>query len=129
MITVQAMGDVVVAPPLRFTHYPEFTAALEELDAVDAATVALSGQGLLWLGPGNVRAAKIWGVEPDARSRVTGLKDSLLRQKDSSDPVSFDWTSQSGTAEGVGGFVGIAVGAEKAQECPNRVVCNEIVDR
>ncbi|MHC4216668.1 MAG: hypothetical protein ACYSWP_25260, partial [Planctomycetota bacterium] len=109
---VHAMGDVVVAPPMKFSRYPEFIERLEKLSAVEAVTASLSGQGLLWLGPGNIRGAKVWGIDAGARSEVTGLKGCLLKQKDSSGQVSFDFTSGSVSANGMGGFIGIAVGAE-----------------
>ncbi len=109
---VHAMGDVVVAPPMKFSRYPEFIERLEKLSAVEAATASLSGQGLLWLGPGNIRAAKVWGIDAGARAEVTGLKECLLKQKNSSGQASFDFPSESGIANGMGGFIGIAVAAE-----------------
>ncbi len=109
---VYAMGDVVVIPPVKFNRYPEFVDRLEKLGAVEAATASLSGQGLLWLGPGNIRGAKVWGIDAGPRAEVTGLKGCLLKQKNSPGPASFDFTSESGNSNGMGGFIGIAVAAE-----------------
>lgn len=103
---VQAMGDVVLTPPMKFTKYPLFIEPLERLDAVEAATATISAQGLLHLGQGNVRAVEIRGIEPARREKVTGFKRSLLKQKNSPDELSFQI---SGSPEKTGGFVGIAV--------------------
>ncbi|MHC4475599.1 MAG: ABC transporter permease [Planctomycetota bacterium] len=104
---VSAMGDVVLAPPppLKIAEYREFIEHLEQLDAVQAATATLSSQGLLYLGKGNVRAVKIWGIEPASRAKVTGFKQALIKQKHGPGQPSFE---ADGTPK-ISGFVGIGV--------------------
>jgi len=79
---VEAVGDVVLAPPVKFAKYQLFIEGLEQVRQVKAATATLSGQGLLHLGKGNVRAVKLLGIEPESRAKVTGLKQFLHKQKD-----------------------------------------------
>ncbi len=106
---VEAVGDVVLVPPVRFAEYPLLIERLEQTGAVEAATAMLSGQGLLHLGGGNVRAVNVWGIEPARRVRVTGFKQFLLKQKKSAQKPSFEVP---GFADRVGGFVGIGVVAK-----------------
>jgi lipoprotein-releasing system permease protein len=106
---VETIGDVVLAAPVRFAQYPLFIERLEQLDVVQAATATLSAPGLLYLGEGNVRAVEVWGIEPGPRAKVTGYKQSLLRQKDSPEEPSFEVADM---PETVGGFVGIGVVTE-----------------
>jgi len=106
---VEAIGDVVLAPPIKFTKYEVLIERLERNRQVQAATATLSAQGLLHLGKGNVRAVNIWGVEPGGRARVTGFKQSLITQKKSPQEPSFEIA---GFPERIGGFVGIGVVAE-----------------
>jgi lipoprotein-releasing system permease protein len=106
---IETIGQVVVTPPVRFAKYPEFIELLTETSQVEAATASLSTQALLHLGRGNVRPVRVLGIEPVSRSKVLRFKQTLLRQNDSPDAVSFE-TEKS--AENFGGFVGIAVIAE-----------------
>jgi lipoprotein-releasing system permease protein len=106
---VETIGDVVLAPPIKFTKYRLFIERLEQTGVVEAATATLSAPGLLHLGEGNVRAVYIWGVEPGRRTKVTGFKQSLIKQKKSPQEPSFEIA---GFPEKVGGFVGIGVVAE-----------------
>ncbi|HDZ69473.1 MAG TPA: FtsX-like permease family protein [Phycisphaerales bacterium] len=106
---VEAVGDVVLVPPVRFAEYPLLIERLEQTGAVEAATAMLSGQGLLHLGGGNVRAVNVWGIEPARRVRVTGFKQFLLKQKKSAQKPSFEVP---GFADRVGGCVGIGVVAK-----------------
>ncbi|MHC4501204.1 MAG: ABC transporter permease [Planctomycetota bacterium] len=106
---VEAMGDVVLTPPVKFAKYPLFVEQLEQTGVVDAATAVVSAQGLLHLGKGNVRAVRIWGIEPGKRAEVTGFKQSLRKQSQLTDDPSFE---VSGLPERVGGFLGIGVVAE-----------------
>jgi len=76
---VDAVGDVVIAPPERIADYPELIRQLEGLHSVEAATATLSAQGLLHLGKGNVRAVEIWGIEVQKCGRVTAFERSLLK--------------------------------------------------
>ena len=113
---VETIGDVVLAPPIRFAKYRVLIERLEQTSAVDAATATLSAQGLLYLGQGNVRRVSVWGIEPGPREEVTGFKRSLLEQKESPGEPSF---KVSGFPEGIGGFVGVGVVAapdEKTDE-------------
>ena len=113
---VETIGDVVLAPPIRFAKYRVLIERLEQTSAVDAATATLSAQGLLYLGQGNVRRVSVWGIEPGPREKVTGFKRSLLKQKESPGEPSF---KVSGFPEGIGGFVGVGVVAapdEKTDE-------------
>ena len=113
---VETIGDVVLAPPIRFAKYRVLIERLEQTSAVDAATATLSAQGLLYLGRGNVRRVSVWGIEPGPREKVTGFKRSLLEQKQLPGEPSF---KVSGFPEGIGGFVGVGVVAapdEKTDE-------------
>jgi lipoprotein-releasing system permease protein len=113
---VETIGDVVLAPPIKFAKYPLFIERLEQTSAVSAATATLSTQGLLHLPEGNVRMVSIWGIEPGRRAKVTGFKRSLLKQKESPGEPSF---KVSGSPERIGGFVGVGVVAapdEKTDE-------------
>jgi lipoprotein-releasing system permease protein len=106
---VEAIGDVVLAPPDRFAKYGRFIERLEQTEAVDAATAMLSAPALLHLGKGNVRAVEIWGIEPKGRARVTGFDRFLLRQRDAGREPSFEIN---GLEERIKGFIGIGVVAE-----------------
>jgi len=106
---VEAMGDIVLAPPIKFGKCQLLIKHLEQVRQVKAATAALSAQGLLHLGKGNVRAVSIWGIELEGRAKVTGFKQSLYKQKHLPQQPSFQVP---GSPESVGGFVGIGVVAE-----------------
>lgn len=108
---VQMLGDVVIAGPIGrpIEKYPELVERLEQTDIVEAATGTLSSQGLLHVGPGNVRPVSIWGIEPDRRAKVMGFRAELLRQRRLPGEPSFDVPDMPDAA---GGFVGIGVVAE-----------------
>jgi len=112
---VEAIGDVVLAPldkfakPTKFAKYELFIERLEQTGVVESATAMLSAQGLLHLGPGNVRAVQIWGIEPVRRAKVMGFDRYLLRQRQSRGEPSF---KTEGVEGGIGGFVGIGVVGE-----------------
>jgi lipoprotein-releasing system permease protein len=103
---VESIGDVVIYPPKKFAHYEQLIDRLEQIQAVDAATATISSYGLLHLGPGNVRAVTLWGIEPDRLAKVTGFNRFLRVQRDSKSCPSFDIL---GSPNEVGGFVGIGV--------------------
>jgi lipoprotein-releasing system permease protein len=103
---VKAMGDIVIEPPAKIAKYPLFIKQLEQIDGVKAATATLAGDGLLHLSDGNVRAVKIWGIEAGKRAEVTGLKQFLLKQSQSSGEPAFQ--NQIGENK-IGGFVGIGI--------------------
>ncbi len=106
---VEAIGDVVLAPPTKFAKYDLFIERLEQTGVVESATAILSAHSLLHLGPGNVRAVEIWGIEPVRRAKVMGFDRFLLRQREAGGEPSF---KIEGAEEGIGGFVGIGVVAE-----------------
>jgi lipoprotein-releasing system permease protein len=106
---VEAIGDVVIFPPIKFAKYPILIEQLEQTETVEAATAMLSNQGLLHLGKGNVRAVDIWGIEPVRRAKVTGFDRFLLNQKNLHGKISL---KTNGSKEKSGGFVGIGLLAE-----------------
>ncbi|UCG47065.1 MAG: hypothetical protein JSU94_16395 [Phycisphaerales bacterium] len=110
---VETMGDVILSPPARFEKHPLLIERLEGLGSVETATATLSSQGLLYLGKGNVQAVQIWGIEPGRRARVTGFKQTLLRQKHSEGEPSF---AVAGSSDKTGGFVGIGLLTEPHEE-------------
>jgi lipoprotein-releasing system permease protein len=110
---VEALGDVVLNPPVEFAKYPLLIESLEQTPTVEAATAALLAPGLLRLDTGNVRPVQVWGIEPGGRDRVTGFKKSLLKQKDTPGEPSFEIDGSEGKT---GGFVGIAVLGEPNEQ-------------
>jgi lipoprotein-releasing system permease protein len=101
---VEAMGDVVLEPPIKFSKYEELIHRLEQSSVIEAAAATLSAEGLLHLGKGNVRGVEIWGVSNlDTRfskvERVSGNEYIILRDEDSAS-----------------GFVGIGVVTEPNEE-------------
>ncbi len=108
---VEAIGDVVLSPPMRFAKYPLLIERLEQTQAVEAATAMMLAPGLLHVGKGtgNVRPVEVWGIQPGRRARVTDFKRFLLKQKNAPGEPTFDVP---GALEETGGFVGIGVLAE-----------------
>lgn len=104
-IAVEFMGDVVLQPPAKFPYYPQFIERLEKLDAVDTATAALTGHGVLYLGTGNVRAVSVHGIDAAGAVRVTNFENSLLEQKDLPGEPSF---AVAADPDAIGAFLGIA---------------------
>ena len=112
-IAVDFVGDIVLQPPKKFPNYSVLLKRLEQLDAIEATEATLSGQGVLYLGKGNVRAVRIQGIDLVRAAKVTAFKSSLLRQKDLPAEPSF---KIAGDANAVTGFVGIAVIREPDEE-------------
>ncbi len=110
---VETIGDIVLSPPTNFVKCDLLIKKLEETKAVEAATATIATQGLLHIGNGNVRAVQIWGIEPGRRSKVTGFKQSLIKQGKAAEEPSFE---VAGFPEKTGGFVGIGVMAEPDEE-------------
>jgi lipoprotein-releasing system permease protein len=110
---VDAIGDIIISPPLKITQYPLLIERLEQTETIEAATAWLIVPGLLNLGQGNVRPVEIWGIEAGPRDRVTGFKKYLLRQKDIAGEPSFTLPD---APEKTGGFVGIGVVAEPNEQ-------------
>jgi lipoprotein-releasing system permease protein len=110
---VEAVGDVVITPPMPLEKYPLLIKRLEQTETVEAATALISGYGMLYLGRGNVRAVEVWGIEPAGRAKVTGFKKFLHRQSKSTGEPSFNVP---GAPTEIGGFVGIGVLTEPNEQ-------------
>ncbi|MCK4913624.1 MAG: hypothetical protein KAS69_03375, partial [Planctomycetes bacterium] len=110
---VETIGDVVLAPPIKFEQYDLLIERLEKTSAVKSAAAIISTQGLLHLGNANVRAVSIWGISPDKQAKVTSLKTNLIRQKERAGEPFFEIGNSS---EITAGFVGIGVVAEPDEE-------------
>lgn len=110
---VEAVGDVVLTPPIPLEKYPLLIERLEQTETVEAATALISGYGMLYLGRGNVRAVEVWGIEPAGRAKVTGFKQFLRRQGKSIGEPSFEVP---GSTVKIGGFVGIGVLGEPDEQ-------------
>ncbi len=112
---VEAIGDVVLYPPMRFAKYSVLIERLEQTETVEAATAMTLVPGLLHVGKGtgNVRPVEVWGIEPGRREKVTGFKRFLLKQKDSPGEPTFDIPGDSGRTAG---FVGIGVLGEPNEQ-------------
>jgi lipoprotein-releasing system permease protein len=124
---VEAVGDIIIRAPdgLTIAKYPTFIDQLEHSDVVEAATASLSAQGLLHIGVGDVRPVVIWGIEPQRRERVVGLKKNLIRQGKLAGEPSFVVADAPGAT---GGFVGIGVLAkpnEQTDQYDQEAVCKE----
>ncbi|MDD5459996.1 MAG: hypothetical protein PHF37_11460, partial [Phycisphaerae bacterium] len=104
------MGDIVLQPPAEFSHSDEFVARLCAAKEISAASVVLSTSGLIHFGPGDVKAVSIWGIGIADRCKVTGMKNSLLNQKESSSVPKFTDDINDGGA--IPAFVGIGLLAE-----------------
>jgi len=112
---VDAIGDVVLAPPVKFEDYRELIERLEAIGTVEAATATLTTQGLLHLGKGNVRAVEIWGIEVQKRGRVTAFERSLLKGGGQTNKPQLAADSQpmeGGSTTLTTGYVGIGILAE-----------------
>lgn len=103
---VEAIGNIVINPPEVIAKYDLLIDRLEQTEVVDSATAVIWGYGLLHLGPGNVRAVDIWGIEPARRARVTGFDRFLLEQGGSGSEPSFNISD---APDDIGGFVGIGL--------------------
>ena len=110
---VEAIGDVVLSPPMTFAKYPLLIERLEQTETVEAATAMISGYGLLHLDRGNVRAVEVWGIEPAGRARVTGFARFLRRQGKAAGEPSFNVPDSPAK---ISGFVGIGVLGEPDEQ-------------
>jgi lipoprotein-releasing system permease protein len=108
---VDVIGDVILAAPsgVTFDKHSVLIERLAKSGIVEAATPTLTCDGLLHVGAGNVRGVTVWGIEPGSRTRVTKLKDALVRQKQMPGEPSFDVP---GVPDKVGGYVGIGIVAD-----------------
>jgi len=103
------VGDVVIAG-LQIPQYDKFINQLEANQTIEAATAVLSGQGLLLIGKGNVRAVQIWAIELPKRTAVTPFADSLISRGKTDRPVNFAFNGS--TEQMPTGFLGIGIIAE-----------------
>jgi lipoprotein-releasing system permease protein len=107
------MGDIVISAPLslRIPKYDQFIRDLEQNQLIKGATAVLSGQGLLHMGKdtGDVRAVRIWGIEPASREKVAPFADLFVKHKGKIEIPTF--TVDDDTAQ-PNGFVGIGVVAK-----------------
>ncbi|MEN6424702.1 MAG: ABC transporter permease [Phycisphaerales bacterium] len=105
---VEMLGDVMMAAPQdkKFEKYPALIERLEQSEVVETASAALSSEGLLHLGRGNVRPVSVWGIQPDRRARVTGFKKTLMLQSQAQGDPSLTVPD---APDEIGGFVGIGV--------------------
>jgi lipoprotein-releasing system permease protein len=77
----EAFGDIYLDPWVQIPEHHDLLEGLEALPGVEAAAMVLDTYGLLYLGRGDVRAVRVLGIDPGKYAAVTGLKDSLLVQK------------------------------------------------
>lgn len=112
---VEMLGDVIIGAPAgaKLDKYPAFIEELEQSSVVETATATLSSDGLVNVGKGNVLPVRIWGIQPERRTRVMGFKQALLRQGAIAGEPSFDVPGMPGET---GGFVGIGVVADPDEE-------------
>lgn len=78
----EAFGDIYLNPWVQIPEYGDLIERLESLPEVKAASAVLDTYGLLHIGRGDVRAIRILGIELPKYVEVSGLKESLLNQKD-----------------------------------------------
>ena len=102
----EVFGDVYLYPQRPVPDTGELIKRLESSPQVEAATVVLRTYGLLRIGAGNVKAVNILGINPAGYSRISGLKNSLLNQKNKSGEPNF---VVDGFPKERGGFVSIGV--------------------
>lgn len=106
-------GDVTIYPAGLISDYEVLLNQFEELPEVEtAAAFVWGGAGLLHLGKGNVQPAGFLGIDPVRGARLSGLEQSLLRQKDSAQP-SFEVP---GHPDATGVWVGIGLVAEPDEQ-------------
>ncbi|MBN1787319.1 MAG: hypothetical protein JW806_02885 [Sedimentisphaerales bacterium] len=104
------MGDIVLEPPAEFALSDELVAKLCAAKEISAASMVLSTNGLVHFGPGNVKAATIWGIDIAERYKVTGMANSLLKQGKL--PFAPKFTTDANNAETIPAFVSIGLFAE-----------------
>ncbi|MBN1815982.1 MAG: ABC transporter permease [Sedimentisphaerales bacterium] len=123
------MGDVVIsALGPKIQDFDDLLAMLQEHPDIRGATAVLSGQGLLLIGKGDVRAAQVWGIDLAERSRITSFREFLLRQQDAREP-SFAMEDVEAAS---GGFVGIGVISdpdEITDEYDNAAILEEYIGK
>jgi ABC-type lipoprotein release transport system permease subunit len=83
------LGDIVLEPSVRITHYDLLINRLKENEIIDSATPVLTASGLIYLEAGNVKAVSFWGIDLESRCKVTHFKDDLLEEKNSKQTPEF----------------------------------------
>jgi lipoprotein-releasing system permease protein len=106
------LGDIVLDPPAEIPYSDELVARLCSSKEIAAASPVLSTNGLIHLGPGNVKAVNIWGIDLSSRCEVTNMKNCLLKQRAASSPPQFE--SDANSSDTIPAFVGIGLLAEPA---------------
>ncbi|MCE5341051.1 MAG: hypothetical protein LLF92_07985 [Planctomycetaceae bacterium] len=84
------LGDIVLEPTIRITHYDSLLTRLNANGVIDSATPVLSSSGLIYLDAGNVKAVNFWGIDLQSRCKVTNFKNNLLMQKKSASLINFN---------------------------------------
>jgi ABC-type lipoprotein release transport system permease subunit len=118
------LGDVLIGAPSGFTisDYGSLIEQLEESEIIEAATGVLSGQGLLLVDKGDVRAVRVWGIEAQKRTRMSSFGELLVNQKESSGEISFGLDDVPAEE---GGFAGIGV-VSKADDVTDEYDFDEV---
>jgi lipoprotein-releasing system permease protein len=80
-VAPKIFGDIYLDPWVAIPEYQQLLDSLDSLPQIEAATAILPTYGLLHLGQGDVRAVRVFGIDPVGYARVTGFKDALLVQK------------------------------------------------
>ena len=103
---VEALGDVVINPPVAIANYDKLIENLEQTSQVKGATALIWGYGLLLVDKGNVRTVQILGIEPQRWSKVTNFDQFLLSNESSSGAPPNNVTASS---DDIQGYVGIGL--------------------
>ena len=104
------LGDIVLDPPMEISHSDELVARLCSSKEIAAASVVLSTNGLIHLGPGDVKAVNIWGIDLSSRCEVTNIKSNLLKQKNLPSVPQFE--NDANESNIIPAFIGIGLLAE-----------------
>lgn len=91
----------------------EFIQRLRKIPAIKCVSPVHYGGGLLRIGTGDVREVFIAGIDMSCQAGITDLRESLLLQSKSSEPLSFN---VSGHEDVVGGWVGISALADPDEQ-------------
>jgi lipoprotein-releasing system permease protein len=103
---VEALGDIVIDPPVAISNYDKLIEKLEQTPMIKGATGVIWGYGLLLVDKGNVRSVQIMGIEPQRRSKVTDFNQFLLSNKY---PSIMKAEKDVNSTEGLYGYLGIGL--------------------
>ena len=84
----ESFGDIYLNPGTSIPHTRELLERVRRLPRIARATSAIDIYGLLRLDTGNIRAVRVWGIEWDSYSEITGLSEALLCGDRDSTPFS-----------------------------------------